>query len=77
MRIETGPFKPEDDWTGYFVRGDVALGESGLFRTSARLLAEMAKSNDALSASDRVTIDCACILLNEWADRFAQVYEGN
>ena len=73
MRIETGPYKPEDDWTGYFVRGDVAMGESGLFKTTAELLREI--DPDVLPPAKRLLLDCACRMLMEWSERFAQVRE--
>ena len=73
LRINTGPYKPEDDWTGYFVRGDQALGAADLFQTTAKLLSKIDGSN--LTLSDQISIDCARLLLSEWADRFSQVYE--
>lgn len=49
MRAETGPLKFGDDWTGVFIRGDVAM----LFLQNLRILATLdeVKSNVYLKSS--------------------------
>jgi hypothetical protein len=37
MRRETGPLKLENDWTGYFMRGDEALAFAGRLRAMGKL----------------------------------------
>jgi hypothetical protein len=46
MRIETGPYKPEGDWTGYFIRGDECLGHK------PRMLENAAAIVDGMIAPD-------------------------
>lgn len=46
-RMETGPLKPDGDWTGIFIRGDDALSYAGRLR----------RVFDALDASARAGVD--------------------
>ena len=43
MRMETGPLQLGDDWPGYFIRGDEALGEA----SSMKVLADAIERGDA------------------------------
>lgn len=75
MRIETGPYQPEDDWTGYFIRGDRALGEAGVFNMMAQCL--RAIDTNKLSSREYNAVQAAAKLFSEWASEFEKVYEGN
>lgn len=61
-RTETGPLKIGDDWTGYFLRGDTAMGVS-------ITLEHMARMTEPLSPLQRSW--CA-----EWAKRLMSCREG-
>ena len=75
LRIETGPYQPEDDWTGYFVRGDMALGEADLMLTVARMLERMKDADE--NVLNRSTLALAVQLLRHWGGEFKKVYEGD
>jgi hypothetical protein len=40
MRAETGTIKFGDDWTGVFIRGDIAYAFSGTMKTARKILTE-------------------------------------
>jgi hypothetical protein len=51
MRAETGPMEFADDWTGVFVRGDNALGDSFHIAAALEILDASESPGAALSAN--------------------------
>ncbi len=65
MRMNSGPYKNGDDWTGYFLRGDEALALAALMRKMAELL----------TAQGGKLQENTALLLNDIAEKFEQCDE--
>lgn len=54
-RMESGPFQPDGDWPGYFMRGDDALATANMLRA----LAEKLDDPTILRAAPKFMVDLA------------------